>query len=446
LSAATDGVTTLVIPVQVDAATDGTGRASALGLVTLVGLLLAMLVQPVAGLASDRLRHHLGRRGWIAVGTAFILLALGLLAVSETLLMIAIAFALTQIAISSTQAGLQGLIPDLVHTKRRGVASGWKGFADVGGATIGFVLLGWLLQEFDVGAAMLATGLLLTFSCVVVLALVREQRPRSDRRPWSGSILTSAYRVDVAADAVLLRLIGSRFVFLLGVFAVGRFFVFFVDERLDLGSGAAGGVLGLLALVTVVASPIAGWAADHVGRLPAMRAGALFGATGVVGMIPARGLGHLVVAGALLGLGSASFSAANWAATSDEAAGDDAARRMALANFGTGGAAAAAGIFGPLIDMANGLTPGMGFTALFLAAALSISASFLLVRGLDEAHPDSPVRSRPGRRRGGSIPPTSADPGGSSPIGTGAERADHSTGVNTSRGMDSGDSTTEVER
>ena len=47
----------------------------------------------------------------------------------------------------------------------------------------------------------------------------------------------------------------------------------------------------------------------------------------------------------------------------------EAGRFYGLANNGTAGAAAAAGLLGPVVDQGNGVAPGLGYTALFVAAA-----------------------------------------------------------------------------
>jgi len=58
--------------------------------------------------------------------------------------------------------------------------------------------------------------------------------------------------------------------FLLGTYAVGRFFLYFVADRLGIprlqAADEAGSLLAGLALATALASPAAGWLADRHGR------------------------------------------------------------------------------------------------------------------------------------------------------------------------------------
>jgi hypothetical protein len=86
-----------------------------------------------------------------------------------------------------------------------------------------------------------------------------------------------------------------------------------------------------------------------------------------------------------MALGSAAFSAANWALTADLAPPAEAARFLGLANLGTAGAAAAAGLFGPLVDWANGRDQGAGYTALFALATVAFVASMAPLRAVAAA-------------------------------------------------------------
>ncbi|HEX6606545.1 MAG TPA: MFS transporter, partial [Chloroflexia bacterium] len=191
--------------------------------------------------------------------------------------------------------------------------------------------------------------------------------------------LAAAFRLDLRAHRTFAWLVASRFLFLLGTYAVGRFFLYFIADRLGLdpaqAAGEAGGLLAGLTLVTVLAALPAGWAADRWGRLPLMLAGAAVSALGTLGLIVAGGAGQILLFGGLMAVGSAAFAGANWALTADVAPPAEAARFFGLANVGTAGAAAAAGLFGPLIDSANAAAPGLGYTVLFAGATLAFVLS-----------------------------------------------------------------------
>jgi MFS family permease len=375
-----DGLVTLVLPVHLERT--GERGASVLGMFAFIGLAAGTAAQPVAGAISDRL----GRRVVLIAGGLAAIVGLGLLAAAGTVTAILLAFVAVQVAVATAQAAQQGYIPDLIPAAQRGTAAGLKGLADVGGAALGFVLLGALLNGGGPRPALMVAAAALLLGLVVTVILVRE--PRRQRAAVSRRPLHQVLAVDPARDRSFLVAVAARFLFLLGTFAVGRFFLFFVEDRIVASSGdtalEAGALLGVLALVTALAAPPAGWAADRVGRHAVMLVGAAASATGVGLLVTARSPGPVLAFGGLMAVGSAAFSAANWARTADAAPPAEAGRYLALANVGTAGAAAAAGLLGPLVDR-GGADPGGGYGALFTACALLFAASGAVV-ALDRRH------------------------------------------------------------
>jgi MFS-type transporter involved in bile tolerance (Atg22 family) len=76
-----------------------------------------------------------------------------------------------------------------------------------------------------------------------------------------------------------------------------------------------------------------------------------------------------------MSLGSAAFAGGSWALLADLVPKDESARFFGLANFSTAGSSAAAGLFGPLIDAADRVAAGTGFSVLFFVAALAFLSS-----------------------------------------------------------------------
>lgn len=399
LSMLFDGLNTLVLPAYLLGAADETTRATTLGLITFAGLLLGLLVQPIAGAFSDRLRPRWGRRGMIALGVLLTLAALGLLGAARGLALILVGYLLVQAAASVAQAAQQGFIPDLAPPKLRGAAAGLKGFMDLAGAILGFAVLGALLQGQDTGPALLAVAAVLVVTAALALVLVREPRDHAQSSP-ARVTLGDAFRIDVRRHRTFVQVVAARFLFLLGTYAVGRFLLYFVADRLRLDPGSAaetaGGLLAGLALLTALGGPLAGWASDRFGRVPLMLVGAALSTAGILLLTVASSGALIFVFGSLMALGSAAFASANWALTADVTPEGEGARFFGLANIGTAGAAAVAGLFGPLVDWGNASAPGMGYTALFVVAGLACAASALALRGVAQPHalPPDTLRDR----------------------------------------------------
>ena len=378
LSLVFDGLGTLVLPAVLLGLTDAGSRATLLGLIVSAGLLAGMIVQPVAGALSDRLQPRWGRRPVLTAGAGLILAGLSVFDAAHGLLLVLVGYLLVQAAASVAQAALQGFLPDLVPSEWWGRASGIKGFLDLGGSLLGFALLGALLGMGSARPALLAIAGAVLLTLLLTLVLVRE--PRSAARPEVPRVsLLDAFRLDVRRHHAFAWLVASRFLFLLGSYAVTRFFLFFLADRLglapDLAAEQAGGLLAALTLVTLLAALPGGWLADRFGRRPLMRLGAALSAAGTGLLIFADSAALILLFGGLLALGSAAFYGASWALIADLAPSAEAGRFYGLANIGTAGAAAAAGLLGPLVDQGNSLAAGLGYTALFAAAAGAFVAS-----------------------------------------------------------------------
>ena len=379
LSMLQDGINTLVLPLQLTGLGGKDKQATLLGLLTFLALFGGAFVQPVAGVLSDRLKPILGRKGFIGISLILCLASLVFLAAIRNLLGLAIAYIAVQISASFAQAGQQGLIPDLVAEQRRGLASGLKGFMDIGGAMIGFVILGSLLGQGQVvaGIAAIAVSLLITY--LISILLTPEDRPDKNHMIGSAFPMRLAFHLDVKHERPFIRVVLARFLFLLGVYATGRFLLYFVADRLGLNTNQAaeqaGTLLAALALITVLASPFTGWLADRIGRLSLMIVGSVLGAVSAFLLIWAGSVVQILLFGGLMSIASASFAGGSWALLADLVPKEQSARYFGLANFGTAGAAAVAGLFGPLMDWADGFVPGSRFSVLFFAAALAFIAS-----------------------------------------------------------------------
>jgi len=361
-------------------------QSTLLGLLTFVGLLAGALVQPIAGAFSDRLQSTLGRKGFIGIGLVLCLASLYLFATIQNMVGLLTGYLAIQISASIAQAGQQGLIPDLVSEDRRGLASGLKGFMDLSGAMLGFVILGQLLGAGQSLPAIGAIAGILVIAYILATLLTPEDKVRSGHPVLRRSIsLRDIFRIDLTQQSAFLRLIVARFLFLLGIYATGRFLLFFVADRLGLSEAQAaeqaGSLLAGLALITILASPLAGWLADRIGRVPLMIAGAILSAISALMLVWAGSAGQILLFGGLMSLGSAAFAGGNWALLADVVPKDESARFFGLANFGTAGAAAAAGLFGPVIDGVDRILPGMGFSVLFILASLAFLTSILPIKG-----------------------------------------------------------------
>jgi Na+/melibiose symporter-like transporter len=150
-------------------------KNTALGGMRSAGLVIAMLVQPAAGILSDRSTSRFGRRRpYILVGALFDCLFLAAIALSQTYWALLIAILLIQFSSNVSHGPLQGLIPDLVPEDQRSHASAVKSIMEL----LPVVLVGLTIAKM-VGAghldwAIFATGASLLVVTLITVIFVRE--------------------------------------------------------------------------------------------------------------------------------------------------------------------------------------------------------------------------------------------------------------------------------
>jgi Na+/melibiose symporter-like transporter len=113
---------------------------AAFGLLAFCGLLIATIVQPLAGAFSDRFASRWGRRRpFVIVASLTDLVFLAAIVFAPNYWFLLVAYCLLQLSSNVAHGPYQGLLPDLVPPEQRGVASSIKQFIDTFGS-IGLVL------------------------------------------------------------------------------------------------------------------------------------------------------------------------------------------------------------------------------------------------------------------------------------------------------------------
>lgn len=113
-------------------------RAQSLAIITSIGVVLSMLVQPIVGVFADRTRTRWGRRvPWIFFGTLVGALLLTLMRIAPSIAVLAVIYMLVQAVLNSAVGPLMTTVADRMPENRRGVASALGGFGNFFGGLIG---------------------------------------------------------------------------------------------------------------------------------------------------------------------------------------------------------------------------------------------------------------------------------------------------------------------
>ena len=164
------------MPYLVDMYAPTDWKNTALSMMRTAGLIIAMLVQPVAGMISDRSTSRFGRRRpFILIGTLLDLVFLAAIGLSWNYWSLLVAVLLIQFSSNISHGPLQGLIPDLVPEDQRGRASAVKAiFELLPIALVGFIIAP-IIASGHLNWTFVLTGAVLFITCLLTMLLVKEQ-------------------------------------------------------------------------------------------------------------------------------------------------------------------------------------------------------------------------------------------------------------------------------
>jgi Na+/melibiose symporter-like transporter len=357
---------------------------------TFVGLFIAAVVQPISGTISDRWNSVWGRRRpLIFLGTLCDFIFLALLAWSGGLVWIAVGYIGLQITSNIAHGPAQGLLPDRVPPPQRGMASGIKNIMDMAGLVAAMLVLGKVLdpEAHRLVPAITLVAVALFFGTAVTLLGVREQPYTQTNR---GSVrdevnLSPNSRARVNSYAWL---IGSRFIFLFGVYGIQGFVQYYIRDVMQVENPVAltANLLATIILALMAFAMVGGWLGDRLGHKRILYLASRIGAVGSLLLLWARTPSTLLIFGSVFGAGIGLFLTSNWALANLLAPSEQAGRYLGLSNLATAGAGAVARLTGPLIDAFNNARDGMfyGYTFLFILGAVATLGSVLLLQRVDE--------------------------------------------------------------
>jgi MFS family permease len=375
---------TVILPLRVDETAPASLRGSALGLVGLLGVGIAALIQPLAGRASDAATLPDRRRPFIAVGTIVALPCLLVFGWAPTFALLLGEYIALQVATNIAQAAFQAFIPDLVGERDTGIASGAKNLLTVAGAATGLIGIR-VLQLLDLGigvqltflAAILAVTAGLTMIWVPKISpLPADKRQGGMSSALNPAILWRSFRKTFRQHATFRWAVVAQFLFLFGTYPAQRFLLYYLRDRFGRGAEERASIGLLVAiLIAAVAAVVAGAVSDRIGRRPVLYACLIGAGAGMVGVAFAPTLWMVAIPGAILAGSVGAFQAVNWALLSDHVPKHQAATAFGLANVATAGAGALSGVFGILVDVLNGfLGAGTWRITFTLAALIAVSA------------------------------------------------------------------------
>lgn len=369
-----------------------------LGILGFVGLLVAMVVQPIVGVFSDRARTRLGRRlPFLIGGAVMIALSLFLLAAAPALWVLLLGVILIQFSSNVLQGPWQALIPDLVPEGQRGQASSLKAVMDILALVVGGMVAGNILGEGGVArwggnaVYVAAAAPTVVFFVFVILTAIwaREKEDATSEAVASRSVgeaLRNAFYVNFRERPVFGYWFANRILFWGAFIAINSFLINYLVDVIGMSEAGAQSFYGRLKVILggalMVLALVSGWLSDRLGRKPVVLTAGLVSFAGAFLLLFVRDQTLITVAGAIVGMGVGTFLAASWALATDVVPREEAARYLGIANIATCiGSGMARLLGGVLIDPINRAlgSSSSGYLLLYGLAALFFLVSALVV-------------------------------------------------------------------
>ncbi len=306
----------IVVPAQILLLVDRGAVASSSQALAVSGLsfaaaIVAVVVTPLAGAASDRLKGRFGRRRQLIVaGIAIALVGQAGLAATTPLVLFLAGFAIVQLGTNIATAAYQGLLPDLL---------------------LFYALAGLVL---------------LLCTATTVLGVEERPAPQAPSRPWTELFRHQPFRVVFAARAFVM--IGLTL------------FLTYIEYYLAATNGATAFVgatveIALLALFgALLSSLVLGIASDRLPRVRIVIAANLAMAAAAWIFVVAPAQLPLAPLGILFGLGYGAYLSVDWALAIDSLSG-------------SGTSARDLGVFTVSINLPTLIAPALGGIVIFAA-------------------------------------------------------------------------------
>ena len=363
------GPATVGIGVKIQQIVPDSQKVAAIGIVAGFGALAAAIGNVLFGRFSDRTTARWGRRRpWIVGGTAAMTLAFLIVALGQSVAMVAVGWSLAQLGANAAYGPFKAVLSDQVPKVQRATVAALLGIAQ----NVGILGGTFVAQKFAtqpillfVGPAVLAVGMMLVFAFVLPDQHMPQKPPRMNLAEWATTFWVSPRKHPDFAFAWW-----SRFMIILAMYMFTTFRLFFMQDRLGVPKADAPAAVTTGVLVYTIALVITGWAAgrisDRTGRRKFLVGGsaALF-ASGTAGLAHASTLTGFYACEVILGLAFGVYVGVDLALVVDVLPNpDDSAKDL--------------GVFNLASALPQTLAPAVGAALLAIGSAASKNYDLLL--------------------------------------------------------------------
>lgn len=293
-------------------------KGTYLGVLLLVGALIALVLPPLVGAHSDRT----GRRvPYIRLGVGVNLAGLAVMAFAATSLggvggfwVYVLGFLLVQFGNNYATAPYSALIPQLVPPEQRGRYSGVMAMLQAVGQLLGAVaafVIGLLNLPVIVSFALIAAVLL-----IPALVTLRGVPEAAGAAPQAVKGPTLSWR-ELFAHQPFLWVFVTRVLFALGQYSVQPFLQYYNADVLRQSDAETSTSIMLVCIIvgSIASAVVGGRVSDRIGRKPVIYVAGGVMAAAALGLLVAPSYPVALALAVAFGVGFGAFTSVDWAST-----------------------------------------------------------------------------------------------------------------------------------
>ncbi len=322
-------------------------RVPALGLLTGIAALVALVVPLFVGALSDRCVSKLGRRRpYIAAGVAINVLGLAMMAAtialfpsihtgsasgvgladtisvlftSPTFLLFLLGYMVVQLGNNIASAAYMGVIPDLVPEDQRGSASGYMALMSQLGTLLGALGSGFVLNKAsELSKYAVVAGVMAIVAVITVWGIRENPMPvRPPKLQW-GKYVKSLW-IDPKLYPDFAWVWVTRALVMLGFYSVLPYVNYYLIDviHIEHPEMQASLLIGVLLLAASISGIWGGYISDKIGRKKVVYFSNVVIALMALSFIFCRHLPQVLVAGLFFGFGFGAYTSVDWALGTD---------------------------------------------------------------------------------------------------------------------------------
>src|SRR6266581_4506159 len=260
-------ISQILLPTQV-AALDAANKFSNLSIAVAIGVLAAVITNPIAGALSDRTTSRLGRRRpWFIAGTLLSMAALALMANASSFIALVLCWAIFHVAANAILAALSAVVPDQVPVRQRATVSAFVSLSLPLGAVIGALLVTRVISSTQLSYYVFI-GILFVVMALLVLVIHDKPLPEGAAPRFNLGAFLAGFWINPVTHPDFGWAWLTRFLVYLGYFISLGYLLYFLQDALHYQK-AAQGVTTFQVILTatlLIASVISGILSDKFQR------------------------------------------------------------------------------------------------------------------------------------------------------------------------------------